>query len=302
MRRIEVDLARQTLTLFDATGSVLKRYSISSASKGAGERSGSERTPRGRHRIRALIGRGTPSGAVFRARRPTGEIWTAGLGTENPGRDWILSRILWLCGEEPGHNRGGSVDSQRRYIYIHGTPDDQPMGEPRSHGCLRMRNADVIELFELVEAGTPVDIRTGTMDALELRTGTWEQLAGIAFPIREEVFIREQGVPAEIEQDEWDARSLHVVALLAGKPVGTGRLLPDGHIGRLAVLASARGFGVGKVLMEALMAEAQKAGMGHVALNAQTHAEPFYAALGFVREGEEFMEAGIPHIAMGRAL
>ncbi len=300
MKRIEIDLARQTLTVYTTAGTVLRRFTISSSAKGAGERSGSERTPRGRHRIRALIGRGAPAGAVFTGRRPTGEIWTPELATAHPSRDWILSRILWLCGEETGRNRGGTVDSQRRYIYIHGTPDDQPMGEPRSHGCLRMRNVDIIEFFELVDAGTIVEIRTGTMDALELKAGSWGQLSETAFPIREDVFIREQGVPAEIEQDEWDARSLHVVALLAGRPVGTGRLLPDGHIGRLAVIANVRGFGVGKAMMEALMAQARKAGMDHVALNAQTHAESFYAALGFAREGEEFMEAGIPHIAMSR--
>ncbi len=302
MRRIEIDLARQTLTLFDAAGAVLRRYPVSSASKGAGEAAGSGRTPRGGHRIRALIGRAADCGSVFKGRRPTGEVWTPELAAANPDRDWILSRILWLCGEERGRNRGGAVDSQRRYIYIHGTPDDQPMCEPRSHGCLRMRNVDVIELFDLVEVGTSVEIRTGTMDALELCCGDWRQLASVAFPIREDVFIREQGVPLEIEQDAWDARSLHIVARLAGKPVGTGRLLPDGHIGRLAVLQSARGFGVGKAMMEALIGEARKAGMAHVALNAQTHAAPFYAALGFAREGEEFIEAGIAHVAMSREL
>src|SRR5690606_20033273 len=113
-------------------------------------------TPRGRHVVRARIGAGAPAGAVFRGRRPTGEVWSPELAARYPGRDWILSRILWLSGREPGFNRLGGVDSMRRYIYIHGTPDDQPMGVPLSHGCVRMRNADVIELFDLVPPGTEV--------------------------------------------------------------------------------------------------------------------------------------------------
>lgn len=131
-------------------------YDISTARNGAGELSGSECTPRGWHRVRARIGDGLPQGAVFRGRRYTGEVWTAALHAQYPGRDWILSRILWLCGNEPGFNRGGNVDSQRRYIYLHGTPDSEPMGEPRSHGCIRLRNADMMALFEHTAAGTPV--------------------------------------------------------------------------------------------------------------------------------------------------
>ena len=101
---------------------------------------------------------GAPVGAVFRGRRPTGEIWTPAFAAANPDRDWILSRIMWLSGCEPGWNRLGQVDSMRRYIYIHGTGDDQPMGVARSHGCIRMRNRDVIELFDLVAGGVVVDI------------------------------------------------------------------------------------------------------------------------------------------------
>lgn len=156
--RIRIDLARQRLELFAADGACIRRYAVSTAARGAGERQGSQGTPRGRHRIRARIGAGGPIGTVFRGRRPTGEIWTPALAAAHPGRDWILSRILWLCGEEPGRNRGGEVDTMRRYIYIHGTGDDQPMGVPRSHGCVRMRTRDVAELFELVPAGTAVEI------------------------------------------------------------------------------------------------------------------------------------------------
>ena len=131
---------------------------VSTALKGAGEEAGSYRTPRGQHRIRARIGDGLPYGTVFRGRRPTGEYWTPEFAADHPGRDWILSRILWLCGEEPGRNRLGAVDSMRRFIYIHGTGDDQPMGVPLSQGCVRMRNRDIIELFELVTVGTKVEL------------------------------------------------------------------------------------------------------------------------------------------------
>ena len=158
MMYIEVDIARQRLRLFDAAGTCVRDYAVSTALNGAGEQMGSGCTPRGRHIVRAMIGGGAPSGAVFVGRRPTGEVWTPALQARFPERDWILSRILWLSGCEPGRNRLGAVDSMRRYIYIHGTPDDQPMGVPRSHGCVRMRNADVIDLFARVRPGTPVEI------------------------------------------------------------------------------------------------------------------------------------------------
>lgn len=156
--RVRVDIGRQALEVFADDGACIRRYAVSTAANGAGEQSGSHRTPRGRHRIRAKIGAGAPAGAVFRGRRPTGEVWSAAFAAEHPGRDWVLTRILWLCGQEPGRNRGGAVDSMRRYIYIHGTGDDQPMGTPRSHGCVRMRNRDIIELFELLPHGTEVEI------------------------------------------------------------------------------------------------------------------------------------------------
>ena len=156
--RIRIDIARQCLELFGEDDACVRRYAVSTALNGAGEEAGSYRTPRGRHRIRARIGEGLPDGTVFRGRRPSGEYWTPAFAAEHPGRDWILSRILWLCGEEPGRNRLGAVDSMRRYIYIHGTGDDQPLGVPRSHGCVRMRNSDIIELFELLPVGTEVEI------------------------------------------------------------------------------------------------------------------------------------------------
>ena len=153
-----IEISRQTLQLLEG-GTVLDQWPISTSRYGPGELADSMATPRGKHRIRACIGQGQPPGAVFVGRRATGEIYSEELARKHPGRDWILSRILWLCGEQPGYNRHGRVDSMRRYIYIHGTPDSEPMGVPRSHGCVRMRNADVIALFDLVSPGCRVDIR-----------------------------------------------------------------------------------------------------------------------------------------------
>ena len=135
------------------------RFPVSTAAAGAGERMGSEQTPRGRHVIRAKIGAGQPLGAVFIGRRPSGEIYSEHLARRSPGRDWILTRILWLSGLEVGRNRLGSVDSMRRFIYIHGTPDSEPMGVPASHGCIRMTNSDVVTLFDQVATGTLVEIQ-----------------------------------------------------------------------------------------------------------------------------------------------
>lgn len=155
--RIEVDLAAQRLRLIE-DGRVRREYAVSSAANGPGEIQGSGCTPRGRHVVRAKIGAGLPGGAVLRARRWTRELWSPELHARHPGRDWILSRILWLSGLEPGRNRLGCVDTFRRYIYLHGTPDVAALGRPASHGCIRLRNEDVIELFDLVPPGTEVEI------------------------------------------------------------------------------------------------------------------------------------------------
>jgi len=159
-RHIRVDLASQTLRLLEGDRE-LRTYAVSTGLRGPGEQMGSGCTPRGLHRVRLRIGEGCPEGTVFRARRPTGEVYDDGLAARYPERDWILTRILWLTGAERGRNRGGYVDTLRRYIYIHGCPDREPMGVPRSHGCIRMRNLDLIELFDLVEAGTLVEIIEG---------------------------------------------------------------------------------------------------------------------------------------------
>jgi lipoprotein-anchoring transpeptidase ErfK/SrfK len=152
---IHIKLSEQRLRLWE-NGVLSREYPVSTAANGPGEQSGSEKTPRGWHRIRAKIGSGCESGTVFVARRPTGEIYSPALAAGNPQRDWILTRILWLCGEEPGKNRLGDVDTMRRFIYIHGCPDSEAMGQPGSHGCVRMRDQDVIELFDRVASGLPV--------------------------------------------------------------------------------------------------------------------------------------------------
>ena len=124
-----------------------------------GEINGSLCTPRGRHIVRAKIGAGQPPGTVFVRRRPTGEVWSPELHAQYLGRDWILTRILWLSGTEPGKNRLREVDTMRRYIYIHGSPDIAEMGKPGSIGCVRMHNGDIVELFDLVPPYTDVEIR-----------------------------------------------------------------------------------------------------------------------------------------------
>jgi L,D-transpeptidase YbiS len=150
---IVIDVPRQELSFGGKT------YSISTSRHGLGERNGSFCTPRGRHIVRAKIGAGQALNSVFVRRRPTGEIWTPELHARFPGRDWILTRILWLSGCEPGFNRLGEVDTMRRYVYIHGSHEHAEMGKPGSIGCVRMRGADIVDLFERVPAYTPVQIK-----------------------------------------------------------------------------------------------------------------------------------------------
>ena len=156
-RLIHVSVPDQRLELLQG-GVVVASYPVSTARKGPGEWRGSGCTPRGWHRVRIKIGAGLPLNAVFIGRRPTGEIYGPEWAAGHPERDWILTRILWLTGLEAGFNRGGDRDTLRRYIYIHGCPDEAPMGIPLSHGCIRLRNQDLLELFERVAAGDRVFI------------------------------------------------------------------------------------------------------------------------------------------------
>lgn len=156
---LDIDLTQQRLRVHGA-GGVTAEYPVSTARNGPGECMNSECTPRGQHVIAAKIGADAPRNAVFVGRVATGEIYSpAFAATQPPGRDWILTRILWLSGCEPGFNQGGERDTYARYIYLHGTPDETPLGQPGSRGCVRMRNADIIALFAQVEVGTPVTIR-----------------------------------------------------------------------------------------------------------------------------------------------
>lgn len=156
---LHIDVVQQQLHLV-RDGATLRSYPVSSALNGVGERKGSGCTPRGQHRIRAKVGAGSAPGTVFVGRRATGEVWSPDLAAQHPGRDWILSRILWLTGCEHGVNRGGAVDTLRRFIYIHGCPEGSPLGVAASHGCVRMANADVIDLFDRVVVGTQVCIHS----------------------------------------------------------------------------------------------------------------------------------------------
>jgi len=152
---ISISIAQQLLELRHGQ-SLLKSFRISTAKNGPGEKFGSECTPRGRHRIRAKIGAGLPLMSVFVGRRPTGEIYSPETSLKYPNRDWILTRILWLGGMEAGKNRFGNVDTAKRYIYIHGSPETQVTGVPNSHGCIRMKNTDILDLFDHVDTSTYV--------------------------------------------------------------------------------------------------------------------------------------------------
>ncbi len=157
MSEISISIEHQLLELRQE-GRPSLRFSVSTALNGAGQANGSQCTPLGRHVIRAKAGDGVPPNTVFCGRRPTGEIYSPEYAAIHPGRDWILTRIMWLAGMQPGKNRLGTCDTMQRYIYIHGCPDQFPMGIPLSHGCIRMRNTDIIRLYDLVPLYTRVMI------------------------------------------------------------------------------------------------------------------------------------------------
>lgn len=158
VERLEVSVVHQELVALSASDEVIFQASVATAKNGVGQQTGSECTPLGSHRVRAKIGHNVRHNTVFVGRRPTGEIYSEALALKHPNRDWILTRIMWLCGNEKGLNRGGQVDTQRRYIYIHGAPDSHKMGTPSSHGCIKMHNVDLVALFDLVTVGTNVII------------------------------------------------------------------------------------------------------------------------------------------------
>lgn len=156
-KQVIINLAKQELRVLDG-GSPYFNCSASTATNGPGNRLNSFCTPLGKHIIRAKIGADLPSGAVLKGRRWTGEICTHANYLSAPDKDWILTRILWLSGCQPGYNRLGEVDTMQRYIYIHGSPAEVDLTQPNSHGCVRVSNADVIKLFEMLPIATPVTI------------------------------------------------------------------------------------------------------------------------------------------------
>ncbi len=151
-----VDVSEQKLYLYRG-GKVLKAYPVSTSKYGIGNLEGSEKTPLGWHQVAKKIGDGAPLNTIFKNRVNTGRVFT---GYANAHReDFITSRILWLEGLEPGINKGKRIDSFKRYIYIHGTADEDLIGQPASHGCVRMRNTDVVEIFDLLQVRSRVLIR-----------------------------------------------------------------------------------------------------------------------------------------------
>jgi predicted GNAT family N-acyltransferase len=301
--RIVVCLDRQCLKLIDDQSASIASYPVSTASNGPGERYGSQCTPRGLHVVRAKVGAGARPNTVFVRRRPTGEVWTRALAVQHPGRDWMLTRILWLSGRESGFNRGGKVDSLRRKIYVHGAGDDDSIGMPSSHGCVRMRNADVMELYERVAVGTEIDIIENSAQPFTIRVVNWDAERARLQAVRDAVFIAEQQVPAELEYDSDDLACRHALALdTRGVAIGCARLLRNGSIGRIAVLSAWRGRGVGSALLARLMDVARYAGFERVGLNARSDTCDFYARYGFIPRGDEFVEVEIRHQRMERAL
>ncbi len=300
--RILIDLPSQQLHVYSPSGHEIACYPVSTARLGAGEQSGSFQTPRGRHIVRAKIGDGLPRAAALVGRRPTGEICTIEHLAQQPERDWILSRILWLSGCQPGFNRLGKCDTMARYIYIHGTPDEEAIDRPASHGCIRMRNADVIDLFDRIPVGIEVlitpenanDSSTFPLTMIDWRTGH-QALA----TVRQTVFVQEQGVPAEIELDMADATATHFLIWdWQGNPVACARLLPEGKVGRMAVLPAWRGQGLGERLLLAAMQEAKTRGWFELRAAAQSNVTGFYVKAGFAAVGDPFIAAGIDHQMM----
>ena len=273
---IFVSLPAQTLELFDDDALLLRRYAVSTATKGAGEQYGSFMTPRGRHIIRARIGAGCAENTVFVRRRPTGEVWSPMLAEQFPGRDWILTRILWLSGRQPGFNRLGKVDTMRRYIYLHGSPDSAPMGEPGSIGCVRMRNRDIVELFDLVSAYTSVNI------------GEYRVVSGdLAYSS-----VRLQNLQNAVS-DEPSPFALHAIACdAAGNVIGKASLRPDGVIEGLAVQQDWRGKDVAGNLLRRLLQLARTAGIRELTLAAPQAAVPLFTRCGFTIDGMALRAAG----------
>ena len=156
---ILINIQKQILNLCDSKNNIIKTYPISSAKNGCGEKKNSFQTPRGKHEIKEKIGNDLPINAVFKSRKPTGEIYNLELEKKSQKQDWILTRILWLSGLEKDFNQSGDVDTFLRYIYIHGTNDEKNIGTPNSRGCIRMKNADIIALFDCVKVGDCVYIQ-----------------------------------------------------------------------------------------------------------------------------------------------
>lgn len=299
---IWVDVFQQSLQLRRA--GLHRRWTVSTALAGVGEQKGSQQTPRGQFRIRAAIGSQAIEHSVWVGRRETGECYTKELAAALPGRDWILGRILWLGGTQPGFNRFGSVDTASRYIYIHGTPESEPMGLPRSHGCVRMHTPDLLELFSMVKPGEMVWIgenwsRPQVLDDIQVSACTWQAGYTHLRQLRDSVFVQELGIPAEIERDDLDASGMHfLVWNRLGQAIGCGRIMPGGWLGRMAIAKEYRNAGVGHKLLATMCAHARTSGLMVLKLHALKAVQGFYQQAGAVPIGAAFVAAGIAHQEM----
>lgn len=299
---IWVDVASQRLTL--RREGQQWHWPVSTAAAGVGEQKGSYRTPRGHFRIRAAIGDQASADAVWVGRRYTGEQYTAELAARYPCRDWILGQILWLSGTQPGFNRYGNVDTRSRYIYIHGTPLSEPMGVPRSHGCIRMHGPDLLSLYSLVRPGESVWVGEDwsspqSIADIQVSVCSWQGGYHFLRELRDAVFVNELGIPADVERDAEDPLGTHFLVWdRLGNAIGCGRLMPDGSLGRMAVLEAYRGAGVGQRLLQTMMSHARAAGYSSLKLYALCTALPFYLRVGAVPVGSEFLAAEIPHQEM----
>ena len=154
---VKVVVSEQALYLYKG-GEIVKTYPVSTSKYGTGNRLGSGKTPLGTHKVERKIGAEAPLYTIFRNRVNTKQLVAPNFSPRPSGKDFVTTRILWLRGLEPGVNKGGRIDSFRRCIYIHGTPDEGLIGSPASHGCIRMKNKDVAELFDAVPVGALVEI------------------------------------------------------------------------------------------------------------------------------------------------
>lgn len=308
---IEINIDEQKLYYFPNFPQTTNKliFSVSTSKNGLGEKINSYKTPRGLMQIRAKIGEGAHPLAVFKRRRRSGEICNSEVfQNSQAGKDWILGRILWLSGLEPFYNRSGEVDTMRRFIYIHGTPEATDINKPGSIGCVRMFGDELISLFNLVQPHTQIYIRENSANFFDVICGHWQNIGKMCSQVRTEVFVNEQNVPPEIEYDSFDnlPQTIHILILnRQGQAVAAGRLTFNQSIaklGRMAVLKPYRKLKLGRELIKKAINIATNKKCQEIYLHSQKYAVGFYQKSGFNVVGEEFVEADIVHQKMTYSL